>query len=153
MLIDAAHIHLMLNHLPVVGAPLVLLLLTIGLLRGSREVITISLVLVIGLALAGGLVYLTGEPAEELVEHTAWFRETLVETHEEQALVGLIAMLVTGALAGLALVLHRRAGAAIWLPRLTWGGLLVSSLLFGWVGWSGGQIRHEEIRAGANAGP
>ena len=37
MPIDTAHIHLMLNHLPVIGAPLLLLLLTIGLVRGSRE--------------------------------------------------------------------------------------------------------------------
>ena len=41
MLIDAAHVHLMLNHLPVIGAPLLLLLLTIGLLRGSRELVTV----------------------------------------------------------------------------------------------------------------
>ena len=42
MQIDAAHVHLMLNHLPVIGAPLLLLLLTIGLLRGSRELVTVS---------------------------------------------------------------------------------------------------------------
>jgi hypothetical protein len=154
MPIDAAHIHLMLNHLPVIGAPLVLLLLTIGLLRGSRELVTVSLLLTVGLALASGLVYLTGEPAEELVENAAWFREPLVEAHEEQALVSLVAMLITGAVAGLALALRRRPRATAWLPRLAWGGLVVSALLFGWVAWSGGQIRHDEIRpAGPQAKP
>jgi hypothetical protein len=128
MPLDAAHVHLMLNHLPVIGAPLLLLLLTIGLLRGSRELVTVSLVLVVGLAVATGLVYLTGEPAEELVKHTPWFHDTLAERHEEHARVSLAAVLVTGLLAG---------------------GLALSTVLLGWTGWSGGQIRHEEVRAAA----
>jgi hypothetical protein len=147
MPLDAAHIHLMLNHLPVIGAPLLLLLLTIGLLRGSSELVTVSLALVVGLAVATGLVYLTGEPAEELVERAPWFHKALAETHEEHATVSLVAVLVTGALAGAALALRRRSKGAVWLPRLAWGGLAVSTVLLGWVGWSGGQIRHEEVRS------
>jgi hypothetical protein len=149
MPVDVAHVHLMLNHLPVVGAPLLLLLLTIGLLRGSRELVTISLVLVVGLAVATGLVYLTGEPAEELVEHASWFKESLAESHEEQATVSLVAVLVTGALAGAALALRRRPTGGVWLPRVTWGALALSTILLGWTAWSGGQIRHEEVRATA----
>ena len=150
MPIDAAHVHLMLNHLPVIGAPLLLLLLTIGLLRGPRELVTISLVLVVGLAVATGLVYLTGEPAEELVERAPWFRDALVESHEEQAAVSLVAVLVTGALAGAALALRRRPAGGVWLPRITWGALALSTILLGWTAWSGGQIRHEEVRATAS---
>jgi len=149
MPIDAAHVHLMLNHLPVIGAPLLLLLLTIGLLRGSRELVTVSLVLVVGLGVATGLVYLTGEPAEELVERASWFRDALAESHEEQATVSLVAVLVTGALAGAALAFRRRPGAGVWLPRVAWGALVLSTVLLGWTGWSGGQIRHEEVRASA----
>jgi hypothetical protein len=149
MPLDAAHVHLMLNHLPVIGAPLLLLLLTIGLLRGSRELVTVSLVLVVGLAVATGLVYLTGEPAEELVKHTPWFHNTLAERHEEHATVSLAAVLVTGLLASAALALRHRPRAGVWLPRATWGGLALSTVLLGWTGWSGGQIRHEEVRAAA----
>jgi uncharacterized membrane protein len=151
MPLDAAHIHLMLNHLPVVGAPLLVLLLTIGLLRGSRELVTVSLVLAAGLALVTGFVYITGEPAEELVEHAPWFRKTIVETHEEHATVSLISILATGVLATAALALRRRPRAGSRLARLTWVGLVLSSILLGWTGWSGGQIRHEEVRADAAA--
>ena len=149
MPIDAAHVHLMLNHLPVIGAPFLLLLLTIGLWRGSRELVTISLVLVVGLAVATGLVYLTGEPAEELVERASWFRDALAESHEDQATVSLVAVLVTGALASAALAFRRRPAAGVWLPRVTWGALALSTILLGWTAWSGGQIRHEEVRASA----
>lgn len=147
MQLDLAHVHLMLNHLPVVGAPLLLLLLTIGFLRGSRELIVVSLALVVGLAVVTGLVYLTGEPAEHLVEHAPWFRDALAETHEEHALVSVVAVVATGVLACLALVFRRGPTVSIWLPRVTWIGLALSTLLLGWTAWSGGQIRHEEVRS------
>jgi xanthine/uracil permease len=146
MPIDAAHLHLMLNHLPVIGAPLLLLLLTLGLLRRSRELTLVSLSLIVGLAAATTLVYLTGEPAEELVEHASWFREALTETHEEQATVSFVAALVTGLLAAAALVFRSRPEAARWLTRAVWGTLVATTLLLGWTAWTGGQIRHEEVR-------
>jgi NADH:ubiquinone oxidoreductase subunit 4 (subunit M) len=147
MTLDAAHIHLMLNHVPVIGAPLLALLLTIGLVRGSRELVTVSLVLAAGLAVVTGFVYLTGEPAEKLVEHAPWFREAMVETHEEHATVSLVAILATGVVAAAAVVMRARPRVGSGLSRLTWAGLVLSSILLGWTAWSGGQIRHEEVRA------
>lgn len=151
MSLDAAHIHLMLNHVPVVGAPLLLLLLSIGLWRGSRELVGVTLALTALLAVVTGAVYLTGEPAEELVEHAPWFRESLVDTHEDHAAVALTAVLVTGVLAGVAFALRGRPRAGARLARVTWAGLFLSTLLLGWTAWSGGQIRHEEVRTGAIA--
>lgn len=147
MTFDAAHLHLMLNHLPVIGAPLLLILLGIGLLRRSSELITVSLALVVALALATVLVYITGEPAEELVEHAPWFQHALVERHEDHAAIALAASLASGVAAVAGLVFRRRAGAEPWLARATWVILLIATLLFGWTGWSGGQIRHDELRA------
>ena len=146
MAIDAAHLHLILTHLPVIGGPFLLLLLSIGLARRSSEVVTVALLLTVGLAAATCGVYLTGEPAEEALEHTPWFPEQLTDSHEDRAAVALAVTLATGALAVMALV-FRRAGR--WLPRLVWSGLLLSTLALGWTAWSGGQIRHEEIRSPA----
>jgi hypothetical protein len=147
MPLDAAHLHLVLNHLPVIGAPLVLLLLALGLIRRSGELVNLALALAVALAAATGLVYLTGEPAEEQVEHAPWFQERLNERHEEQAELGLVAMLATGAAAGAALVFRRRPRAFVWLSRATAVGLVAGTVLLGWTAWSGGQIRHDEIRA------
>ena len=144
MPIDAAHLHLALTHLPVIGAPLLLLVLTIGLLRGWNEVVTVALALTVGLAAVTGVVYLTGEPAEELVERAAWFSEPLTEVHEERAAVALAATVVTGIVALAALLLRSKGR---WLGRLTWAGLLVSTVLLGWTAWTGGLIRHDEIRS------
>jgi hypothetical protein len=151
MSFDAAHIHLMLNHLPVIGAPLLLLLLTIGLLRRSGELVGVSLVLAVGLAIVTAAVYLTGEPAEEKVEHASWFRESLAETHEEQAEASLVTVLATGVAATAALVFRRRPRAGTRLAALTWAGLLLSTAMLGWTAWSGGKIRHEEVRSGVTS--
>jgi hypothetical protein len=143
---DAAHLHLALTHLPVIGAPLLLLVLTIGMVRAWHEVVTVALALTVGLAAATAVVYLTGDPAEELIEHAAWYSEPITELHEERAAVALVATLVTGMLAAAALRVRARG---LWLARLVWIGLLLSTLLLGWTAWSGGQIRHEEIRTAA----
>jgi len=62
--------------------------------------------------------------------------------------VALAATAVTGVLAAAAL-LRRSKGQ--WLTRLTWAGLLISTLLLGWTAWTGGQIRHDEIRSATAA--
>jgi hypothetical protein len=150
MPIDAAHLHLALTHLPVIGAPLLLLVLTIGLVRGWHEVVAVALALTVGLGAATGVVYLTGDPAEELIEQAARYREAITEVHEERAAVALGATLITGILAAAALLFRPRR---LWFARLVWAGLLGSTLLLAWTAWSGGQIRHDEIRPGAVTDP
>ncbi len=150
MNLSPAHLHLVLNHIPVLGtlifAPLILLW---GLLRRSRDVTQVGLLLAVLLALTAIPIYLTGEPAEEQLEHQPWFDKQRVETHEERAEAGLIAVLVTGAI----------ALAGLWAARggrphrpalgvLVIAGLAVSAVLFALAALEGGQIRHDEIRSG-----
>ena len=146
---NGAQLHLMLNHLPVMGALFSLLLLGWSLIRRSTEIQKLAL----GVALLAGLssvpVYLTGEPAEEVIEHTAGVDEAYIEEHES---MGKFALWCGGAL-GVA------AGAALaagvknprWLSAGTAITLLASVLVFGVMGYTahlGGQIRHPEIRDG-----
>lgn len=144
---DPLHIHLLLNHLPIVGLPLVAALLAWGLLRGSRELIRTAMAGAVILAALTYPVFLTGEPAEEGVEHLAGFSEQLVHEHEERAELALVAVLITGAIAGVGLLVSRKSAAA---PRVmgvaTFAALLVSGALLVRTGKSGGEIRHEEIR-------
>lgn len=152
---DPVHLHLVLNHIPVLGtllfAPLILLW---GLVRRSRDVTLAGLLLTVILGLTAIPIYLTGEPAEEQVEQRPWFDKTLVESHEERAEAALVAVLLTGAAALVALWLSR-AGRPV--PPAWSGivviGLLVSAALFALTGLAGGRIRHDEVRPGANASP
>jgi len=65
---NLAHLHLVLNHLPVLGTGFGLALLIFGLWRRSDELKKTALGVLVLVALAAVPVYLTGEPAEELVQ-------------------------------------------------------------------------------------
>ena len=148
-----AHIHLALNHVPVIGLLIVLPLLAVARLRQSGELTRVSYALLVLLAAATVVVYLTGEPAEELIEDLPGFSEALVEEHEEVALVATIGMAVLGLVALVGLIRFR--GPRIAPAGYARGVLLLALLMGGVMVWTanlGGQIRHSEIRAGASAG-
>lgn len=147
-----AHLHLALNHFPVIGSVIVLLLLMLAAYRRSDEVGRAGLLLA---ALVGAIsvaVYLTGEPAEELIEHLPGFSETLTERHEDVALVATIVVGAMGVLALAVLAAHRRGRS---LSRRTIaasaGFALVACGLMGYTAFLGGQIRHTEVRTGVAA--
>jgi hypothetical protein len=147
------HLHLLLNHLPVVGTLGAILLLAYAVLRRSTELTRVSLGLFVLLALAGAVVYLTGEPAEETVENLAGVSESVIESHEEAALFATLLLGALGAVALGGLLAFRKRAAGI--PRGFAALALLLSLLpaaaMGYTANLGGQIRHTEIRSGAVA--
>lgn len=147
---DLTHLHLMLNHLPVVGVIFGFLILLWGVLRGYEEVKTVGLIVLVITALAAVPVYLTGEPAEEVVEHLPGVSEQIIELHEDAALPSLILAIVTGVLALGALILKRFSAAAAAAARISMLAVLLLSFVTGAfmarTANLGGQIRHTEIR-------
>ena len=144
---EPAFIHLMLNHLPVLGTLLATGMLTYGLIRKQEEIIRLSLYLFIGSALAALPVFFSGEGAEEAVEHLPGVAEALIEDHEHLAEVAIWLLEGLGlmAIAGLVLSFRKRllplwcAGLLAALALVT-GGVLVQTAHLG------GLIRHSEIR-------
>lgn len=146
---NAAQIHLALNHLPiglvVVGAPLLLA----ALLRKSKELKAAASIILMFSALTAIPVFLSGEPAEEIVEHRAGVSEGAIHEHEEASELSLILIEVLGALV-LAAWLFERFKAP--MPPTVWFGILGLSVvtlgLFIRTAHLGGLIRHDEIRSG-----
>ena len=144
---NAAHLHLIVNHLPIVGIPLAAILVAWGLFRKSRDVLRASLGLAIAMAAATYPVFLTGEPAEEAIDNTTWVDEVAVERHEERAESALIVVLLTGALAAVALwQLRGNREITIVMPVFVLSALLASAGFLAWTALEGGKIRHTEIR-------
>ncbi|HEY0969434.1 MAG TPA: hypothetical protein VGE02_00515 [Gemmatimonadales bacterium] len=145
---DPVHLHLLLNHVPVIGAVFTVLLLAVALLRNSTELGKTSLGILGLLAAVAIVVYLTGEPTEEVVERLPGVSEAAMERHEDVALVATIAMTVLGVLALAALGWFRQRV----LPRWISGAALLATLavtgVMGFTANLGGQIRHSEIRPG-----
>jgi uncharacterized membrane protein len=142
------HLHLLLNHVPVIGALFGGLLLAFALLRRSNELVKAAFVIFTVLGGLAVIVFLTGGPTEEIVEKLPGFSESIAERHEDIALIATIMMAAFGALTLLALWMYRRRV----LPR----GVVVTALVIaigvnGVMGYTanlGGQIRHTEIRSG-----
>ena len=140
------HIHLLLNHVPVLGVVFVTLLLLFALVRHSGEIAKLSLAL---LALVGALsiaVFFTGEPAQEAVEHLPGPSERLIDRHEDAALLATIVTGCVGALALGALAAYRRRALPRWLTLFALFAALGATGLMGYTANLGGQIRHTEIR-------
>lgn len=151
---NAAHVHLLVNHLPIIGAMLAVPLLVLAVLMRKQRGLVVAAAVVLTIAAGGGgLALVSGDAAEDVVEGLPDVRKDDVHAHEERAEVA-IGFAVVAALASLAVAgLELDRGTAA--PRLAVLGLLVLSIanagVMAWTGASGGVIRHTEIRAGASA--
>jgi len=144
---NAAHFHLMINHFPVIGLVIGAAVLGAAMLRRSEELARVGAILLVFVALVTIPVYLTGEPAEEIVEHLPGASEQLLHSHEDVAVYAMILIELIGAAALVGLVAYRNKSA---LPQWFVPGLFVLSLvavaLVGWTSYVGGQIMHPEAR-------
>ena len=140
------HLHLLLNHVPVIGAILGVLLLALAFVRRSDELGKAALGLFALLAATSLVVFLTGEPAEDVVEKLPGFSRAITERHEEAAEVALVAMGLTGLFCLITLVIYRRRPLARWVTPLALVVSLGSAGIMGYAANLGGQIRHTEVR-------
>lgn len=147
---DGTHIHLLLNHFPIIGTLIATLLLGFAMIRKNHSLRSASQAVMVSMALVAIPVYLTGEPAEESVEDLPGVSESLIESHEDAAKSALIALECAGALCIAAWFTGRNqhsAASAVNIGAL--GVSIVACALMAYTGNLGGQIRHSEIRSGA----
>jgi uncharacterized membrane protein len=145
-----AHLHLMLNHVPVLGVIFGLGLLIQGLRRRSEELKRAALGVFVIVGLLAIPVYLSGESAADAVKSLPGVTGPIVERHDNAAAAAFTGMLALGgmALAGLLRFRGARVAPGWFIPSILAVSLLVSALM-GWTAYLGGQIRHTEIRAHA----
>lgn len=147
---NGPQMHLVLNHLPVVGLALGALALLGSFLLRRPEAMRLSLVILVVTGLATVPAFLTGEPAEDGVEHWAGVSKGSIHEHEEAAEIGLVAGIVAAALALAALVgSARKPALATPLTALALVASLGAAGVMGWVAHLGGLVRHPEISSTA----
>ncbi len=151
---NQAHLHLLLNHFPVIGTILCLLLLLAAILRKSHELKRISLAALVLIALLAIPAYLTGEPAEDIVENIPGVSKALIEPHEEAALAAIISMSVTGIFALFGLIWVR--GKKSFPSWIMTAALLLTAVSVGLMAQTanlGGKIHHPEISGVSTTAP
>ncbi|HUJ19471.1 MAG TPA: hypothetical protein VL197_15910 [Nitrospirota bacterium] len=146
------HLHLIINHVPVIGVPGVILLLVYGMVRKSGEVLALSLALFVLLALMTPAVFFSGQAAEDTVKKLPGVTEGYIGRHEEAADIALTLVEILGAMSLAGLFLLRRKGAIPkWVSFLVLVAALITAVVVGFTANLGGQIRHPEIREGAGS--
>jgi len=142
-----AHLHLALNHLPVIGSLLVALLLVCAMVKRSEEILRLGLWWTVALTLASIPIKFTGDFASESLGKLEGREAELIEAHEQAADQATTGIFLAGVIAGVALFQARKGRA---LPR--WGAIATLALLLATFALMartanlGGQIRHPEIR-------
>ncbi len=146
---NQAHLHLIVNHVPIVGSLFAAVLLGAGLLRQNATLTQAGLVAVLAAGLLCLPAQLTGAGAAATVQDMPRVSRALIENHAAAAELGFWALESAAALALFSLLLLKNASPrARLLAGLT---LVVAVLSFGLLaraGNLGGQIRHTEIRDG-----
>lgn len=140
------HIHLLLNHFPIIGSMIGTVLLLLGIWKKNSMIQQVSLALLIIMAVVAIPVFLTGEPAEESVEELPGVIKSVIEEHEEAAEIAFWVMMGSGILSFISLILDLIKNKMA--NRLILMSLLSSIAAFGMMartGYLGGQIRHTEI--------
>lgn len=151
---NQAHLHLLFNHLPILGTLFGLLILVSGYFVKSNAVKRTALGIFMLSALCTIPAFLTGEGAEEMVESLPGVTENLIETHADMADIFLW---VVGALGLFSLATFYADLKAQKIAPVLYGITLAVAIgtmaLAQQVGATGGKIRHTEIRNGvATAG-
>jgi uncharacterized membrane protein len=153
-LADLAHVHLLLNHFPTIGAILGLGLLLLAFARRNDHLQKVSLEVFFLIALATLPVYVSGVAAQQTLKDQAGVSAAAIATHQDAALLAFIVMEITGAVAWLGLWQFRRIGgptattmsAVLLLSVVTMAVMARAANL-------GGDIRHPEILAGQYSSP
>ena len=144
---DATHLHLILTHFPIVGTIIGIGILAYGQFTKNDEIKKVALATFILMAILTIPVFLTGEEAEETVEHIAGVSEQLIENHEELAEKAIWLMGLLGILSLINLfAIIKKLSFAKTISLITLIVSLVTFGLFAKVGSTGGEIRHSEIR-------
>lgn len=142
-MINLAHMHLILVHFPIVLFPVALAVLIAGKLFSNPSYTKVGSALVLFAAIVLVAGYLTGEDAEEIVEHLAGVVESNIEHHEDAAIFGLIGGLISG-VAAIGSLFLSASGIGRICGMLLIPLVAISSASLAWVGFQGGKIRHPE---------
>ncbi|MFN8700089.1 MAG: hypothetical protein ACK500_05530 [Flavobacteriales bacterium] len=143
---NAIHLHLIANHIPILGSVIGLFVLLAGFFFRNREVRITAAAILLFASIGGVVTNKSGEEAEEVVEDLPGVSHDLIHEHEEMAEKAMPFILATAVLAAASLFgeIKRKKFARIASLLLLISALGVSTLS-GYAGYLGGKIRHPEI--------
>ena len=151
--VNPAHLHLLLNHVPTVGAVAALGLLLLALVRRHEALTHAGLEVLFVIAVVTLPVYMSGVAAQRGLRDRPELSTNAIRVHQDAALAGFAVTEFAGFVAWIALWESRRRGRAArgLVPAATLLSILALALMAR-AATLGGEIRHPEIRTDLSAG-
>lgn len=147
-----AHLHMVVNHFPIIGIILGFGVLIAGLIFKNNSVKNTAYCLFIVGAIFAAISMATGEGAEEMVEDMPSVGKKIIHIHEEMAEKLAIVLYLLGvvSIAGLYTNIKKHSQAKL-VSFLALTIAAVGVFLAQQTGTTGGEVRHTEIRANATS--
>ncbi|WP_353076501.1 hypothetical protein [Flavobacterium sp.] len=148
-----AHVHMVVNHFPIIGTIFGLGILITGIVMKNNVVKNVAYVLFCISAIFGFASMFTGEGAEEIAENLPSVTDQIIHEHEEMAeKLALVLYVLAGiSLVGLYLNFKKHTKANL-VSYFAFVIALVAVFLGKQTGTTGGEVRHTEIRANTTVG-
>ena len=143
--INFAHLHLLLNHIPVIGTIIAVCLFLISFVGKNADLRRSSLIIFAGVAFLTIPTFVSGFGAQSIAKQPG-VSAALIERHEGAAMLSFWFMLITGALSIVGLwQFHRNSRPARWNVLAVLLFSLVTVGCMARTGNTGGDIRHPEV--------
>ena len=142
-----AHLHLVVNHFPILGTLFGLGILIAGLVLKNKTIANVAYILFIISAVFGFASMYTGEGAEEMVEDLPSVGDKIIHEHEEMAEKLAVVLYFLGGISIAGLILNiKNHSKAILVGYLTLAVAIIGAFLGKETATTGGEVRHTEIR-------
>ncbi|AFY46784.1 hypothetical protein Nos7524_0885 [Nostoc sp. PCC 7524] len=141
------HIHLILNHFPIVGAIFGLLLFIYAIFKNNQDLMQATYWVFVIIVLLAIPVFFSGTQAATVAHHLPNVSESIIHQHRAIAEQTLIVLGMLGVLCFIALLVFRvPRKAPTWFTILLLVLVIIATALVSWTGVRGGVIRHTEVR-------
>jgi len=149
-----AHLHMVVNHFPIIGIILGLGVLIIGFFFKNDSVKNTAYGLFVVAAIFTAISMGTGEGAEEMVEDFPGIGKNIIHEHEEVAEKLALVLYVLGVLSIVGIYLNIKKNSKALLFTILIIGIAIIGIFFAQqTGTTGGEIRHTEIRKSDKINP
>ena len=145
---NEAHLHMVVNHFPIIGTILGLGILITGIILKNNTVKSTAYVLFVIAAIFAAFSMGTGEGAEELVEDMPSVGKQIIHEHEEMAEKLAIVLYALGVISLIGLFMnYKNKTNAKFVSYVALVVAVIGVFFAQQTGTTGGEVRHTEIRA------
>ncbi len=141
---NPVHVHLILNHVAILSGLFSLIIFFAGLYFTEKVLLRTAMIGFVFSALITIPVFLTGEPAEEVVEELPGISHAVIESHEDAAAFSIWVVQLLGLVSLFGLFAPSTYDRTIKYMISGFGIVSVVSMIY--TGLEGGKIRHTEIQ-------